>query len=89
MEKNAPDSIKDKPLPFKEWNLRNIVTEEDRIAVERAYKKATTMNLWKRITKNTHKDVLKYMDLLKSYTHEVLVTFRMDFMDEIEKNNIS
>ena len=47
------------------------------------------MNLWKRITKNTHKDVLKYMDLLKSYTLEVLVTIRMDFVDEIEKNIIS
>ncbi len=88
-KKNAPDSFKDRPLPFEEWNLRNIVTEDDRVAVERAYRKATTMNLWKRITKNTHKDVLKYMDLLKSYTHEVLVTIRMDFMDEIEKNNIS
>ena len=88
-KKNAPDSFKDRPLPFEEWNLRNIVTEDDRVAVERAYRKATTMNLWKRITKNTHKDVLIYMDLLKSYTHEVLVTIRMDFMDEIEKNNIS
>ena len=61
---------------------------KDRIAVERAYKKATTMNLWKRITKSSHKDVLKYMDLLKSYTYEVLVTIRMDFIDEIaEKMN--
>lgn len=86
---NAPDDMKGTPLNFEEWTLRDIVTEDDREAVARAHKKATTVNLWERITNSNYKDVAEYKGLLKMYTEELLATARLDFMEEITGNHIS
>lgn len=86
---NAPDDMKGTPLKFEEWTLRDIVTEDDREAVARAHKKATTVNLWERITNSNYKDVAEYKGLLKMYTEELLATARLDFMEEITGNHIS
>ena len=88
-KEDAPDNLKGTPLILEEQKLRDIVTQDDRELVAQAHQKAITRTLWERITKSNHKDVTFYKSLLKRYTHELLTTMRLDFMEEITGNHIS
>ena len=86
---NAPANLKGTPLVLEEQKLRNIVTQDDDLLTTQAHIKATKTTLWERITKSNHKDVSQYKFLLKEYTHELLTTMRLDFMEEISGKHIS
>lgn len=73
---------------FEEQKLRILLTDDDREAVEHAYKDATRQTLWERITKTNHKDVTYYKGLLKEYTRELLTCTRLDFLEEISGKHI-
>lgn len=61
---------------------RQIMTEDDREAVEKAYKDAVEHTLWERITQSNHKDVTYYKGLLMEYTRELLLCTRCDFLED-------
>lgn len=84
----APDDQKGKPLVFDEQKLRKLMTDDDREGVDAAYKDATELSLWERITKSNHKDVSYYKGLLKEYTRELLLVMREDFLEEITGHHI-
>lgn len=79
----------DQPLVLEEQHLRHLMTEDDREQIEDAYKKATDITLWERITKTNHQDVAHYRSLLKEYTKELLTVMRLDFLEEITGNHIT
>ena len=84
----APYDQKGKPLVFDEQKLRKLMTDDDREGVDAAYKDATELTLWERITKSNHKDVTYYKGLLKEYTRELLLVMREDFLEEITGHHI-
>lgn len=84
----APDNQKGEPLVFDEQKLRKLITDDDREGVDAAYKDATELTLWERITKSNHKDVTYYKGLLKEYTRELLLVMREDFLEEIKGHHI-
>lgn len=79
----------DKPLVLEEQKLRWLMTEDDREAVDAAYKDAKRITLWERITKSNHKDITYYKGLLYEYTKDLLLIMRLDFLEEITGNHIN
>lgn len=79
----------DQPLVLEEQKLRWLMTEDDREAIDAAYKDANRITLWERITRSNHKDVTFYKGLLQEYTKELLMVMRIDFLEEITGNHIN
>lgn len=73
----------DEPLVLEEQKLRRLLTDDDREGIEVAYKDATTITLWERITRSNHEDVTHYKGLLHEFTRELLMVMRIDFLEEI------
>lgn len=73
----------DEPLILDERKLCRLMTEDDREGIEAAYKDATTITLWERITRSNHEDVTHYKGLLHEFTRELLMVMRHDFLEEI------
>lgn len=71
------------PLVLEEQKLRWLMTEDDREAIDVAYKDAKRITLWERITKSNHEDVTYYKGLLREYTKDLLMVMRHDFLEEI------
>lgn len=78
----------EKECVFEEQKLRKYMTDDDREGLEQAYKDATELTLWERITQTNHKDVTYYKGLLKEYTQELLTCTRLDFLEEITGKHI-
>ncbi len=78
-----------KPLVLEEQKLRWLMTEDDRKAIDVAYKDANRITLWERITKSNHEDVAYYKGLLHEYTKDLLMVMRHDFLEEITGNHIN
>lgn len=79
----APDGLKGTPLVLEEQQLRKLMTDDDREGIEEAYKDATTITLWEKITKSNHEDVTYYKGLLEEYTKDLLLVLREDFLEEV------
>lgn len=79
----------DSPLVLEEQKLRWLMTEDDREAIDSAYKDAKRITLWERITKSNHEDVAYYKGLLLDYTKELLMIMRLDFLEEITGKHIN
>lgn len=79
----------DSPLVLEEQKLRWLITEDDREAVDAAYKDARQITLWERITKSNHEDVTYYKGLLCEYTKDLLIIMRHDFLEEITGKHIN
>lgn len=79
----------DAPLVLEEQALRREMTEDDREAVDAAYKDARRRTLWERITRSNHEDVTYYKGLLMEYTRELLMIMRLDFLEEITGRHIT
>ena len=79
----------DTPLVLEEQKLRWLMTERIREMLEEAYKDATTITLWERITRTNHEDVNYYKGLLYEYTKNLLSIMRIDFLEEITGNHIN
>jgi len=77
------------PLLLEEQKLRWLMTEDDREAIDAAYKDAKRITLWERITKSNHEDVTYYKGLLLEYTKDLLMVMRLDFLEEITGNHIT
>lgn len=86
--KYAPEELKTSPLVLEEQKLRELMTDDDREGIEEAYKDATTITLWEKITKSNHEDVTYYKALLLEYTKELLFVMREDFLEEITGHHI-
>ena len=84
----TPEELKGKPLVFDEQKLRELMTDDDREGVNAAFKDATELTLWERITKTNHKDVTYYKGLLQEYTRDLLMVMREDFLEEITGHHI-
>lgn len=87
-KEHAPEELKGTPLVLEEQKLRKLMTDDDREMIEPAYKNATEITLWERITKTNHKDVTYYKSLLQEYTKDLLMVMRQDFLEEITGKNI-
>lgn len=79
----------DKPLVLEEQKLRWLMTEDDREAIDAAYKDAKRITIWERITKSNHEDVTYYKGLLREYTKDLLMVMRHDFLEEITGKHIN
>lgn len=79
----------DEPLVLEEKKLRWLMTEDDREAIDAAYKDAKRITLWERITKSNHEDVTYYKGLLLEYTKDLLMVMRHDFLEEITGKQIN
>lgn len=77
------------PLMLEEQKLRWYMTEDDREAIDEAYKNAKRITLWERIIKSNHEDVTYYKGLLLEYTKELLMVMRHDFLEEIIGKHIN
>ena len=84
----APAELKGTPLILEEQKLRKLMTDDDREMIEPAYKDATEITLWERITKSNHEDVTYYKGLLLEYTRDLLMVMRQDFLEEITGKHI-
>ena len=84
----APDGLKCTPLVLEEQKLRKLMTDDDREGIEEAYKDATTITLWEKITKSNHEDVTYYKGLLEEYTKDLLFVMREDFLEEVTGRHI-
>ncbi len=78
-----------KPLVLEEQKLRWLITEDDREAIDAAYKDAKRITLWERITKSNHEDVAYYKGLLHEYTKDLLMVMRHDFLEELTGKHIN
>lgn len=87
-KEHAPAELKGTPLVLEEQQVRKLMTEDDREMIEPAYKDATEITLWERITKSNHEDVTYYKGLLLEYTRDLLMVMRQDFLEEITGKNI-
>lgn len=79
----------DTPLVLEEQKLRWLMTEDDREAINAAYKDANRITLWEKITKSNHEDVTYYRGLLYEYTKDLLMVMRLDFLEEITGKHIT
>lgn len=79
----------DAPLVLEEQKLRWLMTEDDREAIDTAYKDAKRITLWERITTSNHEDVTYYKGLLYEYTKDLLMVMRLDFLEEITGKHIN
>ena len=84
----APAELKGTPLVLEEQKVRKLMTDDDRELIEPAYKDATEITLWERITKSNHEDVTYYKGLLLEYTRDLLMVMRQDFLEEITGKQI-
>lgn len=78
----------DTPLVLEERKLRKLMTDDDREGIDAAYKDASTITLWEKITKSNHEDVTYYKGLLYEYTKELLLVMREDFLEEVTGHHI-
>ena len=88
-EQYAPAELKGTPLVLEERKLRKLMTDDDREGIDAAYKDASTITLWEKITKSNNEDVTYYKGLLLEYTKELLMIMRIDFLEEITGEHIS
>ena len=88
-EQYAPAELKGTPLVLEEQKLRKLMTDDDREGIDAAYKDASTVTLWEKITKSNHKDVTYYKGLLFEYTKDLLLVMRHDFLEEITGEHIN
>ena len=65
------------------------MTDDDREGVDAAYKDASTITLWERITQSNHEDVTYYKGLLFEFTKDLLLVMRHDFLEEITGDHIN
>ena len=84
----APAELKGTPLVHEEQKLRKLMTDDDREMIEPAYKDATEITLWERITKSNHEDVTYYKGLLLEYTRDLLMVMCQDFLEDITGKQI-
>ena len=84
----APAELKGTPLVLEEQKFRKLMTDDDREIIEPAYKDATEITLWERITKSNHEDVTYYKGLLLEHTRDLLMVMREDFLEEITGKHI-
>ena len=82
-EQHAPAELQGTPLVLEERKLRKLMTDDNREEIDAAYKDASTITLWEKITKSNHEDVTFYKGLLHEYTKELLMIMRIDFLEEI------
>ena len=87
-KEHAPAELKGTPLVLEEQKVRKLMTDDDRELIEPAYKDATGITLWERITKSNHEDVTYYKGLLLEYTRDLLMVMRQDFLEEITGKHI-
>ena len=87
-KKYAPNGLKCTPLVLEEQKLRKLMTDDDREGIEEAYKDATTITLWEKITKSNHEDVTYYKGLLEEYAKDLLLVMREDFLEEVTGHHI-
>ena len=88
-EKHVPAQLKGTLLVLEEQKLRKLMTDDDREGIDAAYKDASTVTLWEKITKSNHKDVTYYKGLLFEYTKDLLLVMRHDFLEEITGEHIN
>lgn len=88
-KQHAPSELQGTPLVLEEQKLRKLMTDDDREGIDAAYKDASTITLWEKITKTNHEDVAYYKGLLHEYTKELLMIMRIDFLEEITGEHIS
>ena len=88
-ELHAPSSLQGTPLVLEEQKLRKLMTDDDHERIDVAYKDASTITLWEKITKSNHEDVTYYKGLLREYTKELLLIMRIDFLEEITGEHIN
>lgn len=88
-KQHAPSELQGTPLVLEEQKLRKLMTDDDREGIDAAYKDASTITLWEKITKTNHEDVAYYKGLLHKYTKELLMIMRIDFLEEITGDHIS
>ena len=88
-EKHVPAELKGTPLVLEEQKLRKLMTDDDREGIDAAYKDASTVTLWEKISKSNHKDVTYYKGLLFEYTKDLLLVMRHDFLEEITGEHIN
>ena len=82
-KEQAPAELKGTPLVLEEQKVRKLMTEDDREMIGPAYKDATEITLWERITKSNHEDVTYYKGILQEYTRDLLMVMCQDFLEEI------
>ena len=87
-KEHAPAELKGTPLVLEEQKVRKLMTDDDHELIEPAYKAATEITLWERITKSNHEDVTYYKGLLLEYTRDLLMVMRQDFLEEITGKQI-
>ena len=87
-KEHAPAELKGTPLVLEEQKVRKLMTDDDRELIALAYKDATEITLWERITKSNHEDVTYYKGLLLEYTRDLLMVMRQDFLEEITGKHI-
>ena len=87
-KEHAPAELKGTPLVLEEQKVRKLMTDDDRELIEPAYKDATGITLWERITKSNHEDVTYYKGLLLEYTRDLLMVMRQDFLEGITGKHI-
>ena len=88
-QEHAPEDLKGSPLLLEEQKLRQLMTDDDREGIDAAYKDASTITLWEKITKSNHEDVTYYKGLLLEYTKELLMIMLIDFLEVITGEHIS
>lgn len=66
-----------------EEKLRQLITEDDREAIDVAYKKASKRTIAERLTNTNHKDVTFYKGLLEAHAKDLLLVMRTDFLEEL------
>lgn len=86
---HAPSELRGTPLVLEEQKLRKLMTDDDREGIDAAYKDASTITLWEKISKSNHEDVTYYKGLLLEYTKELLMIMRVDFLEEITGDHIN
>ena len=67
-KQHAPSELQGLPLVLEEQKLRKLMTDDDREGIDAAYKEASTITLWEKITKSNHEDVTYYKGLPLEYT---------------------
>ena len=87
-KEQAPAELKGTPLVLEDQKLRKLMTDDERELIAPAYKDATEITLWERISKSNHEDVTYYKGLLQEYTRDLLLVMRLDFLEEITGKHI-
>ena len=79
---------KDKPSLediLEKRHISVLMTDDDREGIKYAYDDAKRVTLWEKVTKSNYKDVTFYKGLLETYTRELLLCLRCDFIEDIHK----